>query len=155
VKWALYEEKHFGRLIEDIIELVNGLVDLHPPLQTVQRELCKREVSEFVDDGSLPLLKDIAKNQDKDLTGAISKALERTVNRFFCGFFIILIPFDSHLDRALGASQNTWKTYNSKVGEQEGGGGNEACSRKPKLQTYSTYGYHSRQSDHGINSLRV
>src|SRR5438876_508550 len=97
------ERKHFRRLVEDITELANGLVDLYAPLQTVQRELCKREVSEFVDDGSLPLLKDIAKDQDKDVTMAISKALECMGNRCFSGFFIV--PFDAHLDRLSGLAR--------------------------------------------------
>jgi len=87
VKWALYEEKHFRRLIDDITELVNSLVDLFPALQTMQRELCVYEVSEF-GDGGLPVLKDIAKDQDKELEEAILKALEHIVRLCFYDFLI-------------------------------------------------------------------
>jgi hypothetical protein len=47
-KWALYQEKHFRRLtrlIEDITELVDSLVELFPATQQVQRDLCDTEVS--------------------------------------------------------------------------------------------------------------
>jgi hypothetical protein len=101
-KWALYEEKHFRRLIEDITELVNGLIDLVPSLQIAQRELCEREVAELGDDESLPILKDIAKDQDKDLEEAISNALERAVG----------VPYDffantsnTNLDRLFGPAR--------------------------------------------------
>ncbi|KAL9626667.1 MAG: hypothetical protein Q9164_007826, partial [Protoblastenia rupestris] len=42
-KWALYEEKHFRRLIEDITGLINGLVELFPACQEVQQRLCDVE----------------------------------------------------------------------------------------------------------------
>ncbi|KAF2022602.1 hypothetical protein EK21DRAFT_105696 [Setomelanomma holmii] len=44
-KWALYQEKHFRRLIEDITELVDSLVELFLATQQVQRDLCDTEVS--------------------------------------------------------------------------------------------------------------
>ncbi|KAI4264574.1 MAG: hypothetical protein L6R42_000325, partial [Xanthoria sp. 1 TBL-2021] len=42
-KWALYEEKHFKRLIEDITSLVNDLIKLFPTAQESQKQLCKTE----------------------------------------------------------------------------------------------------------------
>lgn len=80
VKWALYEEKHFRRLIEDVIDLVNGLVETFPAVQQEQRELCEVEVSEIGTSDSLPILKDITASQDKDLEAAISKVLSSNVS---------------------------------------------------------------------------
>ncbi|OCL12034.1 hypothetical protein AOQ84DRAFT_421474 [Glonium stellatum] len=38
VKWALYEEKQFKRLIEDVTGLVNSLVELYPAAQPFRKE---------------------------------------------------------------------------------------------------------------------
>lgn len=75
-KWALYQEKHFRRLIEDITELIDDLVELFPAAQQTQRELCDREVEAIGKDEreSIAVLKDIATVQDKMLEQAISKA---------------------------------------------------------------------------------
>ena len=43
-KWALYQEKHFRRLIEDITELVDSLVGLFPAVQQQQRERANTEL---------------------------------------------------------------------------------------------------------------
>lgn len=79
-KWALYEEKHFGRLIEDITDLVTGLTELFPAAQSSQRALCESEVSEIGVD-NLPLLKDAVAGQDAYLETAIAKILEQHQNR--------------------------------------------------------------------------
>ena len=73
-KWALYQEKHFRRLIEDITELVDSLVELFPAMQQSQRELCDKEVSAIGDGESMSILKEIAAAQDKLLEQAITKA---------------------------------------------------------------------------------
>ena len=80
VKWALYEEKHFKRLIEDIIDLVNDLVEVFPAAEQVQRELCEVEASEIGTSESLAILKSIASSQDKELETAIAKALKSNVS---------------------------------------------------------------------------
>lgn len=80
VKWALYEEKHFRRLIEDVIDLVNDLIETFPAVQQEQRELCEVEVTEIGTSDSFPILKDIAVSQDKDLEAAISKVLRSNVS---------------------------------------------------------------------------
>lgn len=74
-KWALYEEKHFNRLIEDILELVVALLELFPAAKQEQVKLCEAEVSEIGKE-NLPALIDIAQSQDKDLEAAISAAME-------------------------------------------------------------------------------
>ncbi|KAL9093852.1 MAG: hypothetical protein Q9165_003775 [Trypethelium subeluteriae] len=77
-KWALYEQKHFRRLIEDITELVNNLVDLFPAREEFQRRLCATEVSELGDIEGLSELKEIATAQDRFLADALTRHSERT-----------------------------------------------------------------------------
>jgi len=72
-KWVLYEEKHFRRLIEDVTDLVNGLVELFPVAQASQRAI---EASELGTDENLLALRDIATDQDKYLEITIAKVLE-------------------------------------------------------------------------------
>jgi len=74
-KWALYEEKHLTRLIEDITTLVDSLVTMFPAAEAAQKILCDVEVSEMNVENSLPLLKGAAADQDKLLSDAISKAI--------------------------------------------------------------------------------
>ncbi|QYS94247.1 hypothetical protein H0G86_001587 [Trichoderma simmonsii] len=76
-EWTLYEEKKFSRLIEDISELVDDLIDLFPGIQEEQRRLCEEEVSEMsTNKGMLLLLKDIAASQDKLLSDTAAKAIK-------------------------------------------------------------------------------
>lgn len=76
-KWALHEEKHFTRLVEDITVLVNGLTELFPGSKQTQQVLCEGEVAELGHQ-SVPLLENIVNVQDKDLEAAMVKALEKT-----------------------------------------------------------------------------
>lgn len=75
-KWALYQEKHFRRLIEDITELVDSLVELFPATQQAQRELCDTEVSAIGESEAISVLKEIAAAQDKFLEQAITKTTD-------------------------------------------------------------------------------
>ncbi|KAF2844206.1 small s protein [Plenodomus tracheiphilus IPT5] len=77
-KWALYQEKQFRRLIEDITELVSDLDDLFPATQQPQRELCDIEVSTIGEGEGMSALREIAADQDKLLEQAITKATENT-----------------------------------------------------------------------------
>ncbi|KAK6450637.1 hypothetical protein FP744_10006887 [Trichoderma asperellum] len=78
-EWTLYEEKNFTRLIEDIGELVDGLIELFPGIQEEQRKLCEEEVSEMsTKRGMLPLIRDIAASQDKLLSDTAAKAIRPT-----------------------------------------------------------------------------
>jgi hypothetical protein len=45
--WALYERKHFDRLIGDVVELIEGLVQLFPATRKRQDELVVEEVQEL------------------------------------------------------------------------------------------------------------
>ncbi|MCJ1227993.1 hypothetical protein MMC12_004652 [Toensbergia leucococca] len=75
-KWALYQEKQFKRLIKDVTDLVDDLVELFPAAQASQRQLCELEVSEVGTDEGLRVLKDITASQDKYLEAAVTKVLE-------------------------------------------------------------------------------
>jgi hypothetical protein len=78
-EWTMYDEKNFTRLIEDISELVDALVDLFPGIQEEQRKLCEEEVSEMnTSEDVLPLLKDIAAGQDKLLSDTVVKVIQST-----------------------------------------------------------------------------
>ncbi|KAJ0413982.1 prion-inhibition and propagation-domain-containing protein [Aspergillus carlsbadensis] len=75
----LSEEKNFARLIEDIGELVDGLVDLFPGIQEEQRKLCEEEVSGLnANEGALSLLKEVAAGQDKLLSDTVVKVIQST-----------------------------------------------------------------------------
>lgn len=76
-KWALYQEKQFRRLIEDITDLVNDLNNLFPATQQAQRNLCDDEVSDIGqgEGETISVLREIAAAQDKLLEEAIAKAV--------------------------------------------------------------------------------
>jgi 5-bromo-4-chloroindolyl phosphate hydrolysis protein len=75
-KWAFYQEKQFRRLIEDIAELVDSLVELFPAAHHSQRELCDKEVSAIGKGEGLSILKEIAAAQDRLLKQAIDEATD-------------------------------------------------------------------------------
>jgi hypothetical protein len=77
-KWALYQEKQFRRLIEDITELVDALIELFPAAQPSQRALCDIEVSTIghSDREGIALLREIAAAQDRLLEQAITKTTD-------------------------------------------------------------------------------
>jgi len=78
VKWALYEKKYFERLIADIIELVDSLVETFPAVRQAQQDLCKEEVSEIGNNEILTILDGIAASQDQDLHAVILEVLEKS-----------------------------------------------------------------------------
>ncbi|KAG8525685.1 uncharacterized protein KY384_000445 [Bacidia gigantensis] len=76
-KWALFEEKTSRRLIEDITDLIDGLVKLFRASQETQRELCDTELSSISTKENIQVLGDIAEEQDKFLKDAIAKATSK------------------------------------------------------------------------------
>jgi hypothetical protein len=79
VKWALYEEKHFKRLIEDIVDLVSALPEMFPAVNQEKLKLCEFEVNEIGME-CLSVLIEIIRSQDKDLEAAISAAMRSNVS---------------------------------------------------------------------------
>lgn len=73
-RWALYEEKYFRRLLEDVTGLITSLVELFPGCQALQQTLCETEASTIgANEESLPVLREIAAEQDKFLEAALAK----------------------------------------------------------------------------------
>lgn len=79
VKWALYEEKCFKKLLKDIVDLVSDLPEVFPAVKQEQLKLCEIEVSE-IGMKFLYVLLDIVRAQDKDLEAAISAAMKSEVS---------------------------------------------------------------------------
>ena len=110
-KWALYEEKHFRRLIEDITELVNSLVDLFPASEELQRRLCATEVSMLGDNEGLSELKEIATAQDKFLADALAESSEHAG-----GSYSIVFSGDHNSGVQLGHNSGTMSnTFNKEA----------------------------------------
>ncbi|KAK4936631.1 hypothetical protein LTR10_022554 [Elasticomyces elasticus] len=68
VKWALYKEKHLNKLIQDITELVNGLVELFPAARPEQKLLCEQDGSELASDKNVALIAGFIAEPDPELS---------------------------------------------------------------------------------------
>lgn len=90
IRWALYEQKKFSRLVEDIDDLVKSLVDLFPAAAPVQQQLCESELFEVTTPGSLSFLKEAISEHDSHLREGIARAISlsqtnNTYNMTFSG----------------------------------------------------------------------
>jgi hypothetical protein len=63
-QWALYQEKQFRRVTEDVTELVDGLVELFPATEQTQRDIYDVESSRTGGGKGLSILEEIAAAQD-------------------------------------------------------------------------------------------
>jgi hypothetical protein len=76
-KWAMYEEKEFEKLVDNVSGLVTSLIELFPAVKTAQKPLCEIEVSELVEEEgkeSMILLRDTSRGVDSVLEETISEA---------------------------------------------------------------------------------
>lgn len=73
--WALYERKHFDRLLSDVGELIEGLVQLFPATQQRQSELVVEEVQELEAQPAFAEVEAAADGVDDLLTSSIQQAL--------------------------------------------------------------------------------
>ncbi|KAH8636217.1 hypothetical protein IG631_08052 [Alternaria alternata] len=80
VQWALYERKRFSVLLEDVTDLVNGLVECFPASREEQRRLCKTEASTIGSGDCVSALKDVIAQQDGDLHQAVIEILSLKVS---------------------------------------------------------------------------
>ena len=71
LKWALFKGKYLNRLIQDITELTDGLIELFPDAQSAQKQLCWAEAAELAADRHASLILPIVKEQDAELKAAI------------------------------------------------------------------------------------
>jgi hypothetical protein len=73
--WALYEEKHFHRLIEDVTTLVDGLVELFPATRGRLQQLSLEEAQEIEEEPCLGVLEEAAKDIDLLLQTSVQQVL--------------------------------------------------------------------------------
>ena len=80
-KWSIYEKEHLDKLVGDIQQLVDNLVDLFPATIPLPKTLCDEEAVEMQKETALPALRKIAAIQDKPLEEAIARLTTRGVSR--------------------------------------------------------------------------
>lgn len=73
--WALYEKKHFDRLIIDVVELIEGLTQLFPATQQRQSELVVEEVQEIESQPAFAEVETAAEGIDSLLVSSIQQAV--------------------------------------------------------------------------------
>ena len=71
--WALYEEKHFHRLIEDVTTLVDGLVELFPATRGRLQQLSLEEAQEIEEEPCLVILEEATKDIDPLLQTSVQQ----------------------------------------------------------------------------------
>jgi hypothetical protein len=74
--WAIYEEKHFRRLIEDVTGLVDSLLELFPAAQGEQRQRCVEDATEMETEANLPMLEQAAEGVDELFRGTVQSVIE-------------------------------------------------------------------------------
>ncbi|EXL45109.1 hypothetical protein FOCG_13868 [Fusarium oxysporum f. sp. radicis-lycopersici 26381] len=83
ISWALYKQKFFKRLLEDILELLDGLEAIFPQ-QEAYRQMAEMEIEEVGEGPSLQMLSEAAQKTDDLLREAASKRLEALgINRIY------------------------------------------------------------------------
>ncbi|KAF2682903.1 hypothetical protein K458DRAFT_419142 [Lentithecium fluviatile CBS 122367] len=83
--WALYEKKYFDRLISDVVQLVDGLVQLFPATRLRQSELIVEEAQEIESQSALPEIEAAAEDVDSELVFSVQRALAAQGSHKFTG----------------------------------------------------------------------
>ncbi|KAH7466716.1 Heterokaryon incompatibility protein s [Fusarium oxysporum f. sp. matthiolae] len=73
--WALYDNKNFGKLVDQIVEFVDDLEKLFP-VETTCRRLVELEIEELDDEPSLLALQGTAAGTDSVLSEAVARKIE-------------------------------------------------------------------------------
>lgn len=73
--WALYEEKHFRRLIEDVTAHVDALIKLFPAAEQRQQQRCLQEVMDIQSEPGLPALEQAAEGVDEQLRSYVQQVI--------------------------------------------------------------------------------
>lgn len=73
--WALYEGKHFSRLIEDVAVLVDALLELFPASQGRQQLLGAEEAEEMKDEPRLDALEEAAEGVDTLFQSSVQRVI--------------------------------------------------------------------------------
>ncbi|KAL7762699.1 hypothetical protein ACKLNR_009234 [Fusarium oxysporum f. sp. zingiberi] len=73
--WALYEEKHLNRLIEDVSPLVRDLVELFQPAQETQKQLSLEEAEDLKSEKGIAALQEAIDGEDEFLQVSLAQAM--------------------------------------------------------------------------------
>lgn len=86
-KWALYEEKQFKRLIEDIDPLVRDLVDLFPATKALERQLSHEEARELQQESErgVAMLQEANEGEDELLKESVTELMVRQFKHQYQG----------------------------------------------------------------------
>jgi len=76
ISWALYKQKFFTRLIDDIQELLDGLEKIYPVKESY-KQLAEEEIGELEDEVSLRIVSEASQDTDNILRAAAEEKLER------------------------------------------------------------------------------
>ncbi|KGO68022.1 Het-s, C-terminal [Penicillium italicum] len=74
-RWALYDGKNLDKLVREIVEFVDALEKLVPPVEAVQRQLSLMELEEVEDESSLLVLRDAAVDTDSILSETVDQKI--------------------------------------------------------------------------------
>ncbi|KAK9422069.1 putative Prion-inhibition and propagation-domain-containing protein [Seiridium unicorne] len=74
--WALYDEKNFRKMINQITEFISALENLFPVKESVRRTLVEIEIEEVDDEPSLTTLQNAAADSDSVMSEVVTKRLE-------------------------------------------------------------------------------
>ncbi|KAF2229458.1 hypothetical protein EV356DRAFT_571130 [Viridothelium virens] len=83
--WALYEKKYFDRLISDVIQLVEGLIQLFPATRQRQSELVVEEIQEIKSQPALPEIEAAAEDIDGLFVSSVQQVLAAQGSHNFTG----------------------------------------------------------------------
>lgn len=98
-RWALFTERHARKLVEDITEQINGLVELFPAAQPVQKRLCQEEGRALAADKNVSLLEPLLAKQDPELGAAIKQSSQDAPQA-------VTISFERSTNHGLQQGQN-------------------------------------------------
>ena len=83
--WALYDKKHFGRLIEDVTSFVDSLLELFPVIGEQQKQLSVEDAEQMKEEPALEALEDAATDVDELLRSSVQQVLASQGSHAFRG----------------------------------------------------------------------
>jgi hypothetical protein len=122
--WALYDGKHFEKLVNEITGFVDALEKLFPAKEIVRHTLVEMEIEEVSDEPSLGALQKAAANTDSVLAQVVTKRLEMYGDRNYAeevrsdGSARVRVGnewADAVLNRSLGPPGQTWNEAGSVI----------------------------------------
>jgi len=106
-KWALYEKRYFDRLISDVVQIVEGLIDGFPATKQRQSELVVEEVQENESQSALAEIETAAEGVDSLLVSSIQRTLAAQSRHNFTGNSVTGEAKVQYGDQYVRAAQHT------------------------------------------------